>query len=707
MYFLLIRPQQRRQREPAALQQAIEVGDEVMTTSGLYGFVTGFDGDIAWLEIDDNVQIRVARQAIQRKVDTAKGETAMPSRRRHAGQADQDRRRRTDRHHVQRRVLTTAMRRKLIVSLVGIMVVAFGAFLAHAHHRQQARARPRPAGRHLGHPAARGRHRVQRREPRPGRREDPRARRRLGVAEPEILRQGDTIVVNLPGVQNQQQAVELVQVTGQVYLRPVLSQCQVLDDERPPPRPRRRQRHHRAGTTVAGTTTPATPHRGPAARRVPSARAPPPRRRPTTSAAAARPPRHHAASHHDAAVDHGARPTTTAAAARRERHPDPGERPDQHRSSCRLQVGPAAVLLVGPQQGTGEVFDDNASAAIIPDERLGCHGRPARRRRRRRHLEQPRRAVLQPDGDLPHAARSPSSSTARCSRSPRCRRARRSTAASRSAARSPRARPRTSPACSNSGSLPVQLRDCSRCRTCRPRSARTRCAPPSISGLVGVLLVLLFMVVYYRLLGLIVAVGITVVAAPAVERHHLAVEDAGPRPVAVRHRRHHRVGRRHRRLLRGVLRATEGRSARPARRCATARSAASRRLAHHRHRRPGVAHRRLRAVVPHRRRGARLRLLPRPVHACDLLVAYFFTRPMVLLLARTKWMERRKVMGIEVASARSIVMTDTHRHRRSARPPAAAAARRGPRRSAVPRRDRHRLLRHALDRPRHLGACCC
>ena len=43
----------------------------------------------------------------------------------------------------------------------------------------------------------------------------------LGVAEPEILRQGDAIVVNLPGVKNQQEAIDLVQVTGQVYLRPV------------------------------------------------------------------------------------------------------------------------------------------------------------------------------------------------------------------------------------------------------------------------------------------------------------------------------------------------------------------------------------------------------------------------------------------------------------------------------------------------------
>lgn len=78
LYFLMIRPQRRRQREQVAMQQAIEVGDEIMTTSGLYGFVTGFDGDIAWLEIDDNIQIRIARQAIQRKVDTAMGETATP-----------------------------------------------------------------------------------------------------------------------------------------------------------------------------------------------------------------------------------------------------------------------------------------------------------------------------------------------------------------------------------------------------------------------------------------------------------------------------------------------------------------------------------------------------------------------------------------------------------------------------------------------------
>lgn len=51
----------------------------------------------------------------------------------------------------------------------------------------------------------------------------------LGVAEPEIIRQGDAIVINLPGVKNQQEALDLVRVTGQVYLRPVVS-CTAAPD---------------------------------------------------------------------------------------------------------------------------------------------------------------------------------------------------------------------------------------------------------------------------------------------------------------------------------------------------------------------------------------------------------------------------------------------------------------------------------------------
>ncbi len=68
MYFLMIRPQRRRMREQADLQRQVGEGDEVMTTSGLYGFVSGIDGDVIWLEIAEGVEIRVARAAVNRIV---------------------------------------------------------------------------------------------------------------------------------------------------------------------------------------------------------------------------------------------------------------------------------------------------------------------------------------------------------------------------------------------------------------------------------------------------------------------------------------------------------------------------------------------------------------------------------------------------------------------------------------------------------------
>lgn len=68
MYFLLIRPQRKRMKDQAAMQSSLGVGDEVVTSSGIYGFITGEEEDRFWLEIDDDVQIRIAKAAIQGKV---------------------------------------------------------------------------------------------------------------------------------------------------------------------------------------------------------------------------------------------------------------------------------------------------------------------------------------------------------------------------------------------------------------------------------------------------------------------------------------------------------------------------------------------------------------------------------------------------------------------------------------------------------------
>ena len=76
MYFLLIRPQRRRMQEQRALASSVAEGDEVMTTAGVYGFVTAIEDDVIWLEIAEGVEIRIARGAVSRRVTPAEAPDA-------------------------------------------------------------------------------------------------------------------------------------------------------------------------------------------------------------------------------------------------------------------------------------------------------------------------------------------------------------------------------------------------------------------------------------------------------------------------------------------------------------------------------------------------------------------------------------------------------------------------------------------------------
>ena len=71
MYFLMIRPQRRRLKESQSLQREISEGDEVITNSGMYGFVNALDGDTVWLEIAEGTEIRVARNSLLRRINPA------------------------------------------------------------------------------------------------------------------------------------------------------------------------------------------------------------------------------------------------------------------------------------------------------------------------------------------------------------------------------------------------------------------------------------------------------------------------------------------------------------------------------------------------------------------------------------------------------------------------------------------------------------
>lgn len=70
-YFLLIRPQRRKARTQQQTQSSIEVGNEIMLTSGIIGKVVSIEGDRARVEIAPGTEIVVIRAAIARQVPAA------------------------------------------------------------------------------------------------------------------------------------------------------------------------------------------------------------------------------------------------------------------------------------------------------------------------------------------------------------------------------------------------------------------------------------------------------------------------------------------------------------------------------------------------------------------------------------------------------------------------------------------------------------
>lgn len=63
-YFLLIRPQQKRQKEIQKMISALKKGDRVVTASGLYGSIAGLRDDVVVVEIADGVKVEMMRNAI-------------------------------------------------------------------------------------------------------------------------------------------------------------------------------------------------------------------------------------------------------------------------------------------------------------------------------------------------------------------------------------------------------------------------------------------------------------------------------------------------------------------------------------------------------------------------------------------------------------------------------------------------------------------
>lgn len=63
-YFIILLPMKRRQKKVAAFQAALKVGDNVVTTFGVYGQIAKIDDATVHLQVADKVRIKVSRAAI-------------------------------------------------------------------------------------------------------------------------------------------------------------------------------------------------------------------------------------------------------------------------------------------------------------------------------------------------------------------------------------------------------------------------------------------------------------------------------------------------------------------------------------------------------------------------------------------------------------------------------------------------------------------
>jgi preprotein translocase subunit YajC len=70
-YFLIIRPQQRKQKETEAMLSTIKKGDRVLTSGGLYGTVIGKGSkdDVVVLKVADDVKMEFSKQSIVQVVE--------------------------------------------------------------------------------------------------------------------------------------------------------------------------------------------------------------------------------------------------------------------------------------------------------------------------------------------------------------------------------------------------------------------------------------------------------------------------------------------------------------------------------------------------------------------------------------------------------------------------------------------------------------
>ena len=64
MYFFMIRPQQKKQKDAKNFISEIKKGDNVVTIGGIHGRIHSLEGETIWLELDRGFKVKVEKSAI-------------------------------------------------------------------------------------------------------------------------------------------------------------------------------------------------------------------------------------------------------------------------------------------------------------------------------------------------------------------------------------------------------------------------------------------------------------------------------------------------------------------------------------------------------------------------------------------------------------------------------------------------------------------
>jgi preprotein translocase subunit YajC len=78
MYFLLLRPQRKRQKATKNLQSSLQEGDEIILSSGIYGWISTIEENYFWVEISKDTEVRVLKSMVSSRVSTPSSSSETP-----------------------------------------------------------------------------------------------------------------------------------------------------------------------------------------------------------------------------------------------------------------------------------------------------------------------------------------------------------------------------------------------------------------------------------------------------------------------------------------------------------------------------------------------------------------------------------------------------------------------------------------------------